>query len=256
MKRKMLIPFLIILLLVAGCRYYIIDNEPPQIPTGVTSITGDGKVTLYWNPVSDKDFFEYNVYRSYDLEGPYTNIASVRSAFFVDHSVYNGVTYFYAIASVDDDCNESELSREDVYDTPRPAGYGAVIWDRIIYPYDAGFNLALEEVVPYNAYDCHFYLESDIQSYIYYLKTGYGDNDIQDFGYIDSIDDIDYAPLDGWSQTGKVEAITGHGYIIWTKYNHFAKIRINSIYDDHIIFDWAYQIDTGNRELSMSANHF
>jgi len=99
------------------------------------------------------------------------------------------------------------------------------------------------------------YLESDRQDHIYYLKAG-NDDDIHDFGYIDSIDNIDYAPLNGWSQTGKVEAIAGHGYIIWTKDNHFAKIRINSIYDNHIIFDWAYQSEKGNSELSVSANHF
>ena len=91
------------------------------------------------------------------------------------------------------------------------------------------------------------YVESDKQDCIYYLKAGYDDNDIQDFGHIDSIDDIDDIPLNGWSQTGKVKAIAGHGYIIWTKNNHFAKIKINSIHDDHIVFDWAYQIGTGNR---------
>ena len=41
---------------------------------------------------------------------------------YVDDDVRNGSTYFYAVSAYDYDGNESELSPEQVYDTPRPSG--------------------------------------------------------------------------------------------------------------------------------------
>jgi len=255
MKQKVLLALLFMILFLTGCQI-VIQNDVPQVPTGLTSITGDYKVTLYWNPVSAPDFMQFNVYRSYDPTGPYTIIGSTVSAFYVDRDVCNGVTYYYAVTSVNYDGNESELSREDVFDTPRPEGYGAVLWDRWEYPNDAGFDLASECIVPYYSSDANIYLESDTCSGIYYLVAGAYNNDIQDFGYINSLDDIDYAPEEGWSNTGKVEVIEGHGYVIWTNDNHFAKVRIESICNDHVILSWAYQIDEGNRELSLKTSNF
>jgi hypothetical protein len=46
-----------------------------------------------------------------------------------------------------------------------------------------------------------------------------------------------------------VEAIVGHCYIVWTHDNHFAKFRITSLDAQRVQFDWAYQVDPGNREL-------
>ncbi|MEO0156993.1 MAG: hypothetical protein ABIL07_07755, partial [candidate division WOR-3 bacterium] len=68
-------------------------------------------------------------------------------------------------------------------------------------------------------------------------------------GYTASFDEIGYAPDDGWSPTGIVEAIVGHTYVIWTWDNHFAKIRVASLKPGYVIFDWAYQVDPGNPEL-------
>ena len=41
---------------------------------------------------------------------------------YVDDDVRNGSTYFYAVSAYDYDANESELTPEQVYDTPRPSG--------------------------------------------------------------------------------------------------------------------------------------
>ncbi len=257
MKQKTTVSLLIltVILIFTGCQV-VVEHGTPEIPTGLTSVTGDYKVTLYWNPVSDPDFMQFNVYRSYDPEGPYTIIGSTVSAFYVDRDVCNGVTYYYAVTSVNYDGDESELSKEDVFDTPRPEGYGAVLWDRMVYPNDAGFDLADECIVPYYSNDANIYLESDSHSGILYLVCGGQNNDIQDFGFINSLDDIDYAPTEGWSNSGRAEAIDGHGYVIWTSDNHFAKVRIESMADDHIVLSWAYQIDEGNRELSVKVSNF
>ena len=102
------------------------DNQAPAVPTGVATITGDGYVVVYWNPVVEDDVAGYGVYRSrYDL-GPYQRIGDVKwdeETEFWDYEVTNGLTYFYAVDSYDFHGNESVLSYEMVDDTPRPEGW-------------------------------------------------------------------------------------------------------------------------------------
>jgi len=53
-----------------------------------------------------------------------------------------------------------------------------------------------------------------------------------------------------------VEVIFGHSYIIWTRDNHFAKLRVNGFIRAYgIVFDWAYQVDPGNPELAPRPPH-
>ena len=67
-------------------------------------------------------------------------------------------------------------------------------------------------------------------------------------------------PIDGWEElipgdnVKYLKAIRGNTYIVWTWDNHFAKIRISEIFDDHIEFDWAYQTAEGNVELKINRN--
>lgn len=225
------------------------DRIPPAVPRGVHSVTGDQNVRLYWYPNHEPDFDGYNVYRSYSLVGPYYVIGSTPTAYFIDHQVVNGQTYYYAVSAYDVHCNESELSYDVVFDTPRPEGYNVLLWNFHIFPLDAGFNFSQQMVQPYNSWSTDIYFEIEPISLAPYVNVGHPDTDIQDFGYIDCLDDINYAPETGWSSLGYVEAIEGHGYIIWTWDNHFAKFRIEQIEDDYMRMDWAYQVDPGNPEL-------
>jgi hypothetical protein len=74
----------------------------------------------------------------------------------------------------------------------------------------------------------------------------------QDAGYID-LEDVDYAPTSGWSQSGWVELIEGHSYIIWTRDDHFAKFAVVRLTFDAVTIDWAYQEDRSNPELAPMA---
>ena len=87
----------------------------------------------------------------------------------------------------------------------------------------------------------------DVTSAIVVAADGY--TDIRDMGYLYDLDEIDWAPNSGWSPTGAEYAVAGHGYVVWTRDDHYAKFRITSIDIDGIYFDWAYQIDPGNPEL-------
>jgi hypothetical protein len=86
------------------------------------------------------------------------------------------------------------------------------------------------------------------------------DTDIQDMGFTNSFLDITYAPLNGWIEiigddnVKYTLAEVGHTYVIWTWDNHFAKIRINSITAERVVFDWAYQLLEGEQQLKTNRN--
>lgn len=229
------------------------DAGPPPVPQGVYSITGDGQVFIYWNHVDDieGDFDYYIVYRSNDPDTGYWSIGETVENEFVDNNVSNGQTYYYAVSSVDNIGRLSDLSYEYVFDTPRPENYNQRIYDFNTNPDNAGWDLANQRIVAYNSIDADFYIEYFDGNGVFYINVANIDTDIQDMGYTDTIDEINYSPVDGWSQLGWAEIILGHTYIIWTDDNHFAKVRVTAIDvpNNSIVVDWAYQVDTGNPEL-------
>ncbi|MEO0143182.1 MAG: hypothetical protein ABIL70_03995 [candidate division WOR-3 bacterium] len=235
--------------LLAPCSYEEQDHEPPAVPRGLTSITGDEEVMLTWYHNTEPDLAGYRIYRGPAPEGPYYLIGETNLDYFLDYGLVNGYTYFYAISAYDIHNNESDLSYETVFDTPRPEGFNEKVFDYTQYPAYAGWDFSAYTVVPYDYAYCDFYFGYHEQNGSYYLFAGRTGTLIQDMGYTSSFDEIGYAPEDGWSPSGMVEAIIGHTYVIWTWDNHFAKVRVTSINPDYAIFDWAYQIDPGNPEL-------
>lgn len=236
---------------VAGCDedcLFCSDCESPNAPVDVYSVTGDGEVWLYWTPIDADQVDEFVVYRSAHADGPYTEIAHTRRDMFVDRDVRNGHTYFYAVTAIDVCGYESDLSRELVHDTPRPEGFGA-------YLDDANGDVSARSGWDFSGYralvwdhdetDVYFLISDGVP----FLVAADMATDIQDAGYID-FDGVDWAPERGWSPSGAVELIPGHMIVVWTRDNHFAKVRVESIGAGRLTFDWAYQIDTGNRELA------
>ncbi|MDZ7289504.1 MAG: hypothetical protein ONB44_19060 [candidate division KSB1 bacterium] len=225
------------------------DFEPPAVPRGVTSTTGDRQVLLSWYPNGERDLAGYHVYRSNSERGNYHHIAATRSTTFVDHDVLNGRTYYYAVSAYDFAGNESDLSDELIFDTPRPAGYGVRLFDFAYLPQSAGYDFSNYKVQDYRDNNTDIFFEYHEHSGGMLMNVANQDTDIQDFGYTESLDDVDYAPSKGWSPRGSVECIVGHSYVIWTADNHFAKIRVVTVNPDFVEFDWAYQIAMGNPEL-------
>ncbi|HEX7320565.1 MAG TPA: hypothetical protein VF399_09460 [bacterium] len=236
-------------LIYAPCCYEEADNEPPAIPRGLTSVTGDEEVMLYWYANNEPDLEAYRIYRSYDPEGPYYLIGETNFDYFLDYGLENGLTYFYAITAFDENGNESDLSYELVFDTPRPEGYNIRLYDVDEYPVYAGWDFSEYEIVSWNYSQSDIYYDYDSPSDIPYLLVYKSGGLIQDMGYTESMDDITYAPDQGWSPSGVVEAVEGHTYVFWTWDNHFAKLRVTEVGPEHMVFDWAYQIDPGNPEL-------
>lgn len=237
---------------VAGCWdddpvVVVADVTPPAPPQALFSVTGDGRVDLYWVRNTEPDFREYIVWRGPAFEGPYERIGNTGAPAFVDPSAVNGQTYFYAVSAVDQAGNDSDLSKEEVFDTPRPEGFGLTMVNAAADPtgpsgYD--FSAGVRRLSTDPSTDIYYTVQGGIRL----LRTRDANTEIQDGGF-HAIADLDWAPAQGWTPTGEVEAIAGHAYYVWTRDNHYAKVRVSAIDGSQVTLDWAYQIDPGNPEL-------
>lgn len=237
--------------LTAGCknedRIVSVNNAPFRVE-GVYSVTGDQEVSVYWRENQETDIDHYKVYRNNAPTGNFTLRGTANSPPFVDTQVTNGVTYYYAVSAVDQSGQESaDLSFENVFDTPRPEGFGVTLTNANTTPATSGFDFS----PPHTRRS-----STDVLTDVYYdAATGYliyavNGVKIQDAGYV-ALVDVDYAPNDtGWSSDGIVEAIPGHSYILLTPEGHYAKFEVVSRATASIVIDWAYQVDPDNRELA------
>jgi hypothetical protein len=89
---------------------------PPGTPTGLLAVAGDSQVALTWNAGANAE--SYNVKRSIDSGGPYTNLANVVATGYADTTALNGSTYYYVVSTVNslgesadsDEANATPLS--------------------------------------------------------------------------------------------------------------------------------------------------
>jgi hypothetical protein len=235
----------------------VFDNGPPSAPDGVYSITGDLQVEICWNPNPEDDIAGYEVYWNDAPTGNFSFVARVdaNTTCFIDTDVDNGTTYFYAVLALDKDGLESELSYEDVFDTPRPEGTNLILFDYLgqnsdLSGYDFsskpyGFPQAWDSTTT----DVYFGAPNDVPTL--FADQGAGVK-IQDYGFIDLIY-VDWAPRAGWAPSGQVELIQGHSYIVRIGDDNIfnmAKIHVVSADKFSVTLDWAYQETANNQELA------
>lgn len=229
------------------------DTQPPASPCGLWSMTGDREVRLMWLANTDRDLDGYRIYRSTEPTGYFPRVATVgrRATSFSDREVQNGVTYYYAIAAFDEAGNESELTGRTVYDTPRPEGGGLRLDNARVASLQAGYDFSADRVVGGEEPEADIYYWHSPEEGAWMVATERSADDytdIQDAGYL-ALEDVDWAPEEGWATAGEVPLIEGHSYVVWTWDNHFAKFRVASVTGDRVVIDWAYQVDEGNPEL-------
>lgn len=231
------------------------DITPPAAPRGLFSVTGDGQVTLTWLANTEPDLAGYRVYEAPCASGtncPYDRIGSTAATQFVVTGLTNGVTRYYAVSAVDRAGNESALSVEDVFDTPRPAGSGAI--NNFVNGHlGAGWDFSVASPVADTAAAADMFY--GFNGTVHQMFTPDVATNIQDAGYASSLDAVDFAPNAGWSPTGTVELIPGHCYVVWTRDDHYAKFRVTGLSATLVSFDWAYQTAAGNPELHARPAH-
>jgi len=232
------------------------DLTPPAAPRGVYSVTGDHTVWLHWYGNTEGDVAGYHIYQGECASGPscpYTLIGSTTGSTFEVDNLQNGVTRYYAVAAYDAAGNESDLSYEDVHDTPRPEGWDQLISNYLDQPAVSGWDFSSFTLRPNTDAATDMYFGYDGSVYMMFVPDL--STDIQDAGWASTLDAIDIAPTQGWSPTGAVELIVGHCYVVWTRDDHYAKFRVTQITPPgpstpaRVQFDWAYQVDPGNVEL-------
>jgi hypothetical protein len=243
------------------CDHYVddYDRTSPAPPENVVTYVGDNMVEIYWDDNRERDVAGYNIYYSYTYWGDYELIGNTKGNYFVDYEAKNGELYYYAVAAYDFDGNESELSYDMVYGVARPEGMNQSVFDYLRFPDNSGYDFSEYSVVPFDAYTEETSADFFFENYNgdFYLNV-WDDTDIQDMGYTESFLDISYAPLDGWVQMLPDENVKytlaeiGHTYVIWTWDNHYAKIRIKSISNERLVFDWAYQLLEGEQQLKTN----
>ncbi len=255
-----------------GC----VDRDPPAVPTGVFSVTGNGRVTVYWYDIYQSDLAGYLVYRNEDGGTRYTLLAELpwRASDFdaatglyryVDLQVLNGHTYYYAVSAYDTRGNESELSFEDVFDTPRPEGFDVELFNHAGSPNASGFDFSDLQNAPVPGGAAPADIRVEWEAGVPFVQAvgrsapgahvalqGYG-SVMNDAGFI-NLDWLSYAPLDGYSTTGRAELILGHAYVVRIVENpindvHYAKFAVKAVRTGSVVIDWAYQVAEGNREL-------
>jgi hypothetical protein len=244
--------------LVAGCEDddpVVAADYPPFPPDGVFSITGDNLVTIYWNENQEPDLAGYRIYRgNVAEEGPYDHIDSVPATqtFYEDTDVNNGEFWYYAVAAVDNNGHESELSRELVFDTPRPEGFNLVLvelgQDQSRSGYDFSSLSNLSQSATAGTTDIYF----DDQAGVKFVVCQGAGVDIQDYGVIDLIG-VDWAPDMGWAPSKQAEAIVGHSYIVRILDGqgdfNVAKFFVKTVTNTTLTLDWAYQAVENSPEL-------
>lgn len=243
-----------VITLFTGCNKFhdLYDDTPPAPPRNIWTITGDNRVDIYWDENEERDLAGYNVYYSYSYDGKYSLLGTTDRTHYVDYGAKNGETYYYAVAAYDWEGNESDLSEDVVYDTPRPEGFNQAVFDYNKSPNNSGYDFSKYLVLPYDDKATDFFFEK--YNNTYYIDV-WEDSDIIDMGKTIDIYDVTEAPTGGWNPQDPgenikyAEAKVGYTYIIWTWDNHYAKVRVKSISGDRMIFDWAYQLVEGNREL-------
>jgi hypothetical protein len=231
------------------------DVTPPAAPRGLRSVTGDGEAKLSWLANTEPDVAGYRVYMSPCASGPncpYDRVGATTGTQF-NVPLANGVTRFFAVSAYDRAGNESDLSHEDVFDTPRPAGTGLALTDWHTAPATSAYDFSAFAVVPSNSPNADIVFGADTT--YFQMFAAFQDVDIQDAGYTSSLDDIDFAPLSGWSSTGTVELIEGHSYVVAISFpgpsTNYAKFRVTALSSNpaRVVMDWAYQTDPNNQEL-------
>ena len=250
----------------SGCRNDttgLRDLNPPAAPRGLYSVTGDHAVDLSWLENTERDVAGYRIYMATCESGPacpyervgYILVDDPRGTTFTVTGLMNGVTRYYAVAAYDFAGNESDLTYETIFDTPRPEGFGAQLHSYVTTPSGGGWEFFPPQVRAWNdpATDV-YYGHSGTTLLMFGRDDATSQTDIQDAGYASTLDAVDFAPNGGWSPTGSAELIQGHCYVVWTRDDHYAKFRVTRLIPQSsgppvVEFDWAFQVDTGNPEL-------
>lgn len=245
-------------------------------PASLSSISVNGGIFLYWsdNPATGDPagFRNYRVYSAdYDLDAnrclePWRLEGSTVSPEFQVGAMVNGVPMCFAVSAISVEGFESLWSPTRA-DTPRDDARNVIVTTRQSADPTAGFRFwrdqnadaqvqvgELGQVLPGSSPLADFTVDRDPSGKIFLtplrsgtLLTVYGNGPIGD------LTDIDVAPLSGFTRAPR-EALVGWGYVFQMDggdgHSRFGGLRVTHVGQNVVIFDWSFQRDPGNPELT------
>lgn len=245
--------------------------DAPDVPTGVNIVALDDANFIRWNDNARDagDFANYKVYLEDDADGSLFLLGETDSEGFLDLLAENGVTSTYVVSSVDEFGHESDTGLGGS-GTPRPDFVGELLFANADVPGAAGFRFQesdlTDPIVSGSSSERHFRLEVDGAGW--WLVLGPGSEIQQDPRFTTALkcgpaadascEDWTVAPTSGYvtSDTNLSEEFTYMLRVIGDDgAAHYGAVRIAILGTDQtgnglMVFDWAYQIQAGNPNLS------
>lgn len=229
---------------------------PPSAPRGVYAVNLDGYISICWYPNPEDDIVGYDIWKNDELYGVYEWIGTVDREdpdpfqYCFDYTTPYNQQYFYAVSAYDEADNLSDLSYEEVTATPRPEGF-LRLQDRDSNPSTSGYDFStLSNIAQgWDLASTDIWFDGGAANIFY---TDMPRVMIQDYGYVAGFDDINYAPIEGFSPIGSVEVIENHVYMLKigeADGDHYVKLWIYEVTPTYADFWWAYQTDPYNRDL-------
>ncbi len=235
----------------------------------------DGSVALSWSDepyrAEPSRFRAYRVYSaSYDIDrdrcdGNWALEGTTVAPEFIVGALTNGRPRCFSVTA--EAIDGSESARSPIrFDTPRFQSNGAALLARQADPAQSAFRFwrdidgdgravraELGRVSSAATADADFVIERDLAGTLFFTPVRPGTR-IAVWGTapVASIVDIDLAPATGYT-AGGVEALPGWGYVVEMSgpdgYMRFGAMRVVSVGQSLVVFDWSYQSDPGNPEL-------
>lgn len=246
-------------------------------PAWLQSTSLDGAVHAFWsdNPFKNapNGFRQYRVYSaSYSLDDNVCGDAWVLegttvSPEFLVGAMENGVPRCLAVSAESVEGWESLWSALRA-DTPRPDARNVLMYPYQVNPGRSGFRfyqdangdgrvgpLELGIVASGDRTDIDFWLDRDVNGDVFIVPERAGTEvALYDDAPIEDLTSIDIAPETGYARTA-IQAVPGFGYVFrmsgGDQFARFGALRITHASSQYVIFDWSYQTDPGNPELSV-----
>lgn len=250
---------------------FVPDAVAPPVPGDPFAVTLDNAIFLIWDDVARNDD-DFSFYRIYVEDGSELFLlGETDSEGFLDLLAQNGVTSSYRVSSVDDQGHESAVS-VSAEGTPRPDFHGELIFAHQDQPGVAGFRFQDSEdtdpILDGNDLDRHFRLEADAGGW--QLVPGPG-TEIHASGFETTTlkcsvaadvgcASLEVAPQSGYT-TAPVDMLAETTYPMSVVGDdgqvHFGAVRVSLLGTDQngdriMIFDWAYQLQAGNPNLTTA----
>jgi hypothetical protein len=248
-----------------------------EAPEWLNSISLNGAVHVYWsdNPftTTPNGFRQYRVYSSsYSLDNNLCGVAwalegTTVSPEFLVSALTNGAPRCFGVSA------ESVEGWESLWsplrgDTPRPDARNVLMYPYQADPTRSGFRffqdangdgragaLELGIVASGDRTDIDFWLDRDANGDVFIVPERLGTEvALYSQDPVEDLTSIDIAPEAGYARTG-IQAVPGFGYVFrmsgGDQFARFGALRITHASSQYVIFDWSYQTDPGNPELSV-----